>query len=193
VHDAGLAEWHLTNEGVRPDRARLVQAAKRYNCDFLYGRVQTTVSADEVATAIMLVANASRSIADFSVEARRQSESQFRYILTERVREMFGRRLRENESFKGTSGTTYRVPNTILNETESDAVCFVMPLASRSAVAAQFKELFDLRSAYPSVVAESVYNEQSDFRVEEDGWVLKQIGEVTPFSEIGSRLPQLIQ
>lgn len=192
VHDAGLAEWYLTNESVRIDRLRFPQAAKRYNCEYAKGRVQARSSSEELGITIMLVANASRAVADFATEARRHSESQFRFVLTERVREIFGARLRENESFKGTSGTTYRVPNVILNAAGSDPLCFVMPLASRSAVASQFKELFDLKSAHPAVIADSVYDEDSDFRVEEDGWVLRQVGEVTPFGEIGSRLPALV-
>ncbi len=195
IHDASLAEMYVVGEGMRVDRSarlRFSQATQRYDCAYVDGRVHVTALADEVPTSIMLVANASRAIADLAAEAKRQSESQFRYVLTERLREIVGPRLRENEPFKGMSGSSYRVANVIMNTQETAPIGFVVPLPSRSAVASQFRELFDLRAAFPDVFRDSVFNDGSDFRQEEDGWLLRQVGEVTPFSEVRSRIPALI-
>jgi len=195
VHDAGLGVMYLERESVRPSRdvmARLSAIASRYQCDLVGGRVSRRCDADSVPVSVMLVANASRGIGDMSAGARRQMEVQFRYVLTERVREVAGARLRENETFIGKSGTAYRVSNTILDDAGREPVAFVVPLASRSSVAAQFRELFDLQAAFPSIARESVYDEGSDFRPAEDGWVLSQVGDVVPFGEILVRLPRLL-
>lgn len=195
VHDAGLGAMYLEREGVRPNRdisARLSIIARRYHCDLTGGRVSIKSDANDVPVSVMLVANASRGIGDLAAEIRRQSDVQFRYILTERVREIAGGRLRENETFRGKSGTPYRVSNTILDDAGRDPIAFIVPLASRGSVATQFKELFDLREAFPNIVRESVYDEDSDFRPAEDGWVLSQVGEVVPFGEIRTRLPFLL-
>ena len=140
----------------------------------------------------MLVANASRSVGDPAIEIRRQSESQFRYAVTERVRETVGKRLRENESFKGASGISYRVGNVILDELETAPIAFVVPVPSRGSVAGMFRELFDLKSVLPRVKNDAVYNENSDFRFNEDGWILRQVGDVTPFGDLPRVLPLLL-
>jgi len=196
IHDAGLGSMRLSREGVslgREVRERLSLMAKRYDCRFQADRMsRRCTSADEVSTSIMLVANASRSVGDIAAETRRQTENSFRYVLAERVREIVGSRLKENESFKGQSKTIYRVANTILDEAGREPVAFIVPLASRSAVASQFRELYDLRAAFPNVDRESVYDEGSDFRPEEDGWMLNQVGGVIPFGQIQNELPRLL-
>jgi hypothetical protein len=196
VHDAGLGSMYLTAEGVRISRElrdRLTALAARYGCDFIEGRMSRRCSADDVSVAAMLVANASRSIGDQAAEIRRQSESQFRYAVTERIRESVGKRLRENESFKGASDHTYRVSNVVLDEHEKQPIAFVVPLASRTSVPTLFRELFDLKAAFPSVVNDTVYDEMSDFRPKEDGWVLSQVGEVTAFGSLPIMLSSLMK
>jgi hypothetical protein len=195
VHDAGLGSMYLTSEGIRLTRetiSRLSIVAARYDCQLQGGRMMRQCAPDDVPVSIMLVANASRSAGDMAAEARRQIEGQFRYVLTERVREIVGDRLRENESFKGRSGTIYRVANTILDAQAREPIAFIVPLASRSSVATQFRELFDLQAAFPAVMRESVYDESSDFRPAEDGWVLSQVGDVIAFGDLRMRLPSLL-
>jgi hypothetical protein len=192
AHDAGTAEMALATDGMRIDRARLTQIARRYDCDFISGRILRRCDSTDVPTSVALVANAIRGFADLASEARRQTEGQFKYVLTECVRDLVGRRLRENESFKGQSGTAYRVANVILNEDETAPVGFVVPLSSRANVASQFRELYDLKAAIPGVLRDSVYNDGGDFREEQDGWALRQVGELTPFSRIKIILPRLL-
>jgi len=195
VHDAGLGAMYVTGEGVqlsRDLRARIAATIARYDCQFESARIVRRCKSDEVPTSIMLVANASRSAGDMAAETRRQSENHFRAVLTNRIREIVGPRLRENEAFKTMSGITYRVPNTILDAEARQPVAFVLPLVSRSAVANQFRELFELKVAFPMIVRESVYDEESDFRPVEDGWALAQIGEVTPFHDLQRALPALL-
>jgi hypothetical protein len=191
VHDAGLGAMYLEREGMRVTRemaSRLATMATRYGCQFRGGRMVRPCEVDDVAASIMLVANASRSVGDLAAEARRQGEGHFRHILTERVREIVGKRLRENESFKGQSGTSYRVANMVLDPDAREPVAFVVPVPTRGAVATQFRELYDLRAAYPDVLRDSVYNEEGDFRPAEDGWVLKQVGVVTALGKLGTEL-----
>ena len=196
VHDAGLGAMFLTGEGVRIDRdmvARLIQAAKRYDCGYSSGRIARATARDGVPESLMLVANASRSIADLSIEVRRQAESDFRYVLAEKVREIAGRRVRENEVFTGKSTTPYRVANTILDKAAREPIGFVIPLPARSSVAPQFRQLFDLQAAYPSIIRLAVYNEYSDFRPDKDGWLLAQVGELAPLGRIQEVLPRILE
>src|SRR5665213_2497210 len=112
VHDAGLGSMAVASDGVRIGRdiiPRFTATVTRYDCCYENGRVFTLCHFDKIGTALTLVANASRAIADYVVEVRRQTESQFRYAVAERLREMAGNRLRENESFRGASGRVYRV------------------------------------------------------------------------------------
>ena len=195
VHDAGLGSMSIAADGIRigKDLAhRFGVSVSRYGCCYDGGRVFTLCHFDNLARAIMLVANASRSIADYTVEARRQTESQFRYAVTERLRELAGGRLRENESFHGASGRAYRVANVILDVQHSRPLLFVLPLPSRQAVSAQFRELYDLRAALPDVLNDSIYDEESDFRPDEDGWVLSQVGRLAAYSEMSKVLPAQI-
>jgi hypothetical protein len=193
VHDAGIGAMYLTAEGVRMSRQlseRLAALAARYECEFIEGRMMRRCSPDEVAIAAMLVANASRTVGDQAIEVRRQSEGEFRYAVSERVRDLVGPRWRENQLFKGASGRSYRIGNVILDQTETAPVAFVFALPSRTAVPTQFAEMFDLRAAYPRITNDSVYNDAGDFRVREDGLLLEKVSVLIPFSEM-SRIPTM--
>ncbi|HVB15635.1 MAG TPA: hypothetical protein VNF04_03810 [Stellaceae bacterium] len=196
VHDAGLGSMRVAAEGMRFGRepvARIKSIAERYGCVVDGGRITRMCEAQDVGAAVALVANASRTVADLVVEIRRQNKSQFRYVVTEGIRAIVGARLREDESFKGASGITYRVPNVILDQTLQRAFVFAVPLASRSAVPTQFRELFDLKAAFPSVYNESIYNDASDFRPREDGWILEQVGDVVAISALRERLAKVLE
>ena len=195
VHDAGVGGMLLAAEGFRISREialRIKSAAERYDCVVSGGRIGRACERQDVGLSIALVANASRAVADFASEGRRQNESQFRYLVTEKIREIVGGRLRENENFKGKSGRGYRVQNVILDTQLSRPLAFAVPLASRSSVPNQFRELFDLKAAFPAIFNESIYNDAGDFRPDEDGWILEQVGGVIPLSELSSRLPALL-
>jgi hypothetical protein len=196
VHDAGLGAMYLTAEGIRISRQlseRLGALAARYECEFIEGRMMRRCSPDEVAIAAMLVANASRTVGDQATEVRRQSESEFRYAVSERVRDLAGSRWRENQLFQGASGRSYRIGNLIMDRTETKPLAFVFALPSRSAVAARFTEMFDLRAAHPEITNDSIYNDAGDFRVREDGWLLEKVSVLIPFSEMRARIPTMLE
>jgi hypothetical protein len=195
VHDAGLGAMYLTAEGVRMSRhlsERLAALAAHYECEFIEGRMMRRCSTDEVAIAAMLVANASRTVGDQAIEVRRQSESEFRYAVSERVRDLVGSRWRENQLFHGASGRAYRIGNVILDPAEAAPIAFVFALSSRSTVPNQFTEMYDLRAAHPLITNDSVYNDAGDFRVREDGWLLEKVSVLIPFSEMQARMPTML-
>jgi hypothetical protein len=195
VHDAGLGAMYLTAEGIRMSRQlsdRLAVLAARYECEFLEGRMTRHCTTDEVAVAAMLVANASRTVGDQAIEVRRQSESEFRVAVSERIRDLAGSRWRENQRFQGASGRLYRISNLILNRTETEPVAFIFTLPSRSVVPTQFAEMYDLRAAYPRIINDSVYNDAGDFRVREDGWLLEKVSVLVPFSEVPTHIPPML-
>lgn len=195
IHDAGFGIGLFVREGSRITKellSRLVPLAQRYECVLTGGRISRRASPDDVVASVVLVANASRAIADFAAETKRQTDNHFRYAVTERVRELGGQRLRENESFRGKSGAAYRVTNIILDETEQSPVAFLLPVPSRGSVSLQFRELYDLRAAFPSVSRASIYDEGSDFRANEDSWILSEVASVVPFGGIEAALPALL-
>lgn len=196
VHDAGIGSMRLSAEGMRLGQdavSRMRLAAERYDCAVEGGRIVRRCERSEITVTISLVANASRTVGDFAAEVRRQNESQFRFVLTESIRDIAGARLKENETFKGRSGRVYRVSNVILDRELSTPMAFAVPLASRSSVPAQFRELFDLKAAFPQIRNESVYNDAGDFRPDEDGWILSQVGEVFPISDLQRKMSILLE
>jgi hypothetical protein len=44
---------------------------------------------------------------------------------------------------------------------------------------------------YPSISNDIVYNENSDFRVREDGWLLEKVSILIPFGEMQARIPSM--
>jgi hypothetical protein len=194
VHDAGLGAMYLTSEGIRISRqlsARLAALAARYECEFIDGRMMRRCSTDDVAVAAVLVANASRTVGDQALEVRRQHESEFRYAVADQIREIAGKRWRENEAFKGASGRTYRIGNIILNLHETEPIAFAFAVPSRRAVPDRFYESSDLREAFPNIANDSIYNDASDFRIKEDGWLLEKVSVLIPFSEVRPRVLKL--
>ena len=161
VHDAGLGVMYLTTAGIKFTkklRERLASLATHYGCDFIAGRMTRRCNADQVALAIALVANASRTIGDQALEARRRTESEFRKTVTESLYEVAGKRVRSLSQVKGKSGRTYRVQNIILDQSQTTPVAFVEALAHRGSVADKYMEFDDLKRAYPNPARLAVYD-----------------------------------
>ena len=196
VHDAGFGAMYLNTAGVRLTRQltrRFGELASRYGCEFIAGRMTRRCSPEQVAMAAVMVANASRTIGDHALEIRRQTESDFRMAVAERVREIAGQRVRENEAVKGESGRSYRIPSLILDSSQSFPVAFVVPLPNRAAIPDRFAEFFDIRRAHDQVLRESVYDEGSDIRPEDRRFMqLDQISELIPFQQTRFRFAQLM-
>lgn len=177
IHDAGFSAMRLTSAGVTLTRnvsARLAEFCRRYHCDFSEGRVYARATEDSVAQVACLVANASRSVADYVYELRRQSEYDFRTAVFDRIREVVGSRVRETEELIGSSRRHYRVP-IVLDPTLSRPQFLIAPLAHRQNVPQVFAMFYDLRKPYPGVEQDAVYDETGDVR-EEDRALIASVG-----------------
>ncbi|MDB5543899.1 MAG: hypothetical protein JWO64_1048 [Hyphomicrobiales bacterium] len=185
VHDSSFAAARLTLAGVNMSRhvqSRLSEYAARFNCRFENQRVLADGDLRSIEIAIAMVANASRSVADYALELRRHVEIDFRNVVADCLREIVGKRLRENEEFAGRSGRKYRVSAIVLDEAERAPELFVAPISSRAAVPQVFAMLYDLKESYASVERESVYDGDSDVK-SEDRALLKLAGDVLTLSE----------
>ncbi len=195
VHDAGIAAMRLSSAGITLSKAlssRLAELAARFNCDFKAGRVSTSAHvSDDVAVAICLVANASRSVADYELEVRRLIETDFRFVVNETLRKVVGDRLRENQEFKGKSGRRYRVPGMLLNSSGSAPAHFIAALAHRQSVDRSFTMLHDLHLAYPDVENEAVYDDAGDFR-HEDRELLNEVSTAMTLLEVPMRFRTIV-
>lgn len=177
VHDAGFAAMRLTGAGVALSRhvnLRLNEFCKRYHCSFSEGRVFASATQDSIAQIVCLVANASRSVADYVYELRRQSEYDFRAVVFDRLREVVGDRARPVEEFVGDSGRHYRLP-IVLDPTKSRPEHFLATLGHRQIVPQHFAMFYDLRTPFPRVKQDAVYDETADIR-EEDRALIASVG-----------------
>lgn len=79
LHDSGFGSMCLLEEGIQLNnqlRRRLGRLARNYGCAFADGRVSRVVENEHLAVGVALVANASRSVGDVALEARRHIERQ---------------------------------------------------------------------------------------------------------------------
>jgi len=192
VHDAGLGAMCLTSSGARLSanlERRLADLARHYGCEFIEGRMSRHASESQLALAIVMVANASRTVGDQSIYVRRQPETDFRIAVTERVRQVVGKRLRENEEVAGFSGRIYHVPNIVLDKLERQPVAFILALPTRALVQPHFAEFWDLKQRHSHVENDSVYDEAGDFR-KEDWNLLGTVSEIVSFAGVDSHFSQ---
>ena len=194
VHDAGFASMRLSESGIHLSRVaarRLKENCARYKCNFSQGRVSAKADMESLGIVISLVANAARTVGDYALEMRRQAEADFRQILSEALREIFGARIRENEEIRGTSGRRYRVSAIVLDTKEDQPVNVVSAVANRQGVPYSFAMLYDLQEVYRGVEGDSVYDENADIRAE-DRLLLGSVGRVFSFSEARSRFREIM-
>lgn len=181
VHDGGFGTMYLTSVGqdlTKSVAQRLAVLASNYGCDFINGRMLKRCSADHLAVAIAMVANASRTVGDQALESRRPSEQRdFSVVVTDVVHEAFGQRVRERETIKGASGAKYRVANVILDSHQSRPIAFVESFSSRTTIGNHYMEFDDLHRAFPDVRNLSVCDENEQFR-KSDFAILKRVSEV---------------
>jgi hypothetical protein len=194
VHDAGFSAMRLTTAGISLSRNvihRLSEFAQRYHCQFIDGRVSASATSDDVALVVSLVANASRSVADYVHEIRRQAETDFRIIVVEKLREIVGDRARETEEFRGKSGRLYRIP-IVLDPSRSRPQNFVSTLANRQAVPLSFAMLYDLGQAYPDIERDAVYDDNAGLRQEDRSFIASANAHVFGWMEAERRFREFI-
>jgi hypothetical protein len=189
VHDAGFSGMRLSGAGISLSRNvvhRLSEFAQRYRCQFVEGRVSSSATPDDVALVVSLVANASRSVADYVYEIRRQVETDFRVVVFDKLREIVGDRARETEEFRGKSGRLYRVP-IVLDASMTRPQNFVSTLANRQAVPLSFAMLYDLGQAYPDIERDAVYDDDAGLRQEDRSFIASTDAQVFGWMEAERR------
>jgi hypothetical protein len=196
VHDAGFAAMALANHAVRMTaklKARVVELSKHYGCEFLHERMARSASHDELALAIAVVANASRTIADQLLQIHAQPIMSFKQTVIERVKEYVGSsRVRENEPVIGDSGTEYHVGAAVLDQTLAKPVALVEAVRDMDGVNKRFREFYDI-SLVPKLsdMARIVlYDEKADLR-QGDLLVLQNVSNVVRLSDVEARLRHL--
>ena len=196
VHDASFASSRLSLAGVTMSRhvvERLAEYAGRFNCAFENGRVSAKAGSGSIELLIAMVANASRSVADYALELRKHAETDFRMTVAEALRDIIGKRLRENEECVGKSGRKYKISAMVLDERETQPIMLVASIANRAAVPHGFAMLYDLKDqeTYTHATRDAIYDETSDFR-DEDRALLKAASEVITLTQARHRFHKLM-
>lgn len=166
VHDSGAGAMYLTSVGMKMDkrlRDKLSRYAKAYGCEFLSGRVSTTCTVDQIAVAMVLVANASRAVGDEGRLSDELAEASFDSLVSDILREAVGERLRERDSVVAESGKTYHVGHVVLDRTLSKPTAFVESVPKADAIPRRVTEFFDLMDEYPDVAREAVYDDKREW------------------------------
>ena len=193
VHDAGFGAMYLTAAGVRLTtqlRQKLAGLATHYGCEFIQGRMTRRASVDQISLAIAMVANASRTVGDQTLEIRHRAARDFKEVVSERLRETIGSRVRRHQEIKGQSGTKYHVGNVVLDSNERLPVAFVESFANRTTISNHFMEFYDLAPAHPHVQRLSVYDQNEPFR-DTDLSLLRDVSDVLNYNQSRRRFRQL--
>lgn len=196
VHDGGFAAMALATAGVavtRKTRARIAHLSKHYHCEFLNDRMVKVAKADEVPLVVAVVANASRTIADLLLQTHAQPLFSFRQEAIDRVKEYVGeRRVRENESVIGKSGTQYQIGAVILDRTLSLPVAYVEAVKDLEGVNKRFREFYDISQLLFSPEPERItlYDDKAGLR-QGDLIVLQEVSNVVRLSDAASRFRPL--
>lgn len=196
VHDASFASARLSLAGVTMSRHvvdRLAEYAGRFNCGFENGRVTAKSGEGSIELLIAMVANASRSVADYALELQKHAETDFRKAVAHALRDIIGKRLRENEECVGKSGRKYRVSAMVLDKREASPILFIAPIPNRAAVPHGFAMLYDLKEeeTYRNTAREAIYDEASDVR-SEDRALLQSACEVITLMQARRRFQKII-
>lgn len=178
VNDASFGMMYLSRLGIKLTAQQLNRARSEiahYSCNLKDGRIFRRSTLDTLPDSIALVANASRTLADYGVEARRLTDNDFRLSVIERLREVIGGRVREREPLEGASGRSYRVGGVVLDRGETRPVAFVEAFSGRNTVGDRFTEFFDLRQKYTNVSMVTVYDDSQRW----NGGDIKLLSEVS--------------
>jgi hypothetical protein len=183
----------LANHGVRMSaklKTRIADLSKHYGCEFSNERMTRIATADEVALAVAVVANASRTIADQLLQIYPQPILSFKQAVIERMKEYIGsERVRENELVVGNSGTEYHIGAAVLDSRQSKPVAYVEAVKDMDGVNKRFREFYDI-SLVPELKDMTrivMYDDTADLR-QGDLLVLQNVSNVVRFSDAEVRL-----
>jgi len=196
VHDAGFGDMYLTSQGVSLTSRmseRLGNLAAHYGCEFINGRMSRRCTEDQLALAIAVVANASRTIGDQVFDAAKAPIFDYRRAVADRVRGIVGTsRVLENENFAGDSGTLYRVTAAILDKAEKNPTAFIEPIRDHDSVSRRFREFYDLSKNPEIADAERIalYDDSKPWS-QGDLIILRDVGQVIRLSDADQLLREL--
>lgn len=192
VHDAGFGAMYLTTAGVTMSRGlhtRLADLARHYGCEFIDGRMSRRCSPEQIALAMVMVANASRTVGDQMLDAKKRPMAIFKREITEVVSEVYGSRVREDEAIKSAMGTTYKINALILDKDERSPVAFVEAVTDEQAVNRHFREFYDLEQTpeYANVTRLAIYDDRRRWRIG-DVALLEKVGRVLAYRDASKSL-----
>lgn len=185
VHDAGFGAMALTSAGValtQQLRARLSSLARHYGCDFIEGRMSRRCAPEQVALAMALVANASRTVGDQAIEARKRPMAKFKLEMATVVAGVFGqKRVRQDEEIKSDNGKRYRVNALVLSEDQAKPFAFVEAVNDEQAVNRHFREFYDLKRThrFSGVQRIAIFDNRRHW----------QPGELSVLDDVSTRVP----
>ena len=166
--------------------------AQKYDCAFISNRVQKTCTTDQVPIAITLVANASKSIADYIIDFRRKHEASFKRKVSEQLEEIVGNRMRKREPVTGQSGLVWHVDNVVLDQDLKHPIAFIETVPNRNAVPRRFATFLDLKGKYEGVSTTAIIKDVNDLRLE-DRLLLKRCCDPVEFEKSKSAFKKLAE
>lgn len=194
VHDASGGVMHLSAVGVKLTGAlqsKYREFAAKYGCEFAAGRVFRRCEENQIGLAAALVANASKAIADQSLETKRRIETAFRDAVAARVHECGGKRVRDNQQLKGKSGLQHRVRHVLLDGKLKRPVAFVEPSATQNVVPSHFVAFADLKPVHPRVHRLSVCDKET--LKPQHMNLLRTVSEIATISTSGRKIAEWLQ
>jgi hypothetical protein len=170
VHDSGLGSMCLATHGVNITKnmtARLTKIAEHYGCTFSHGRMSRGSDAGDLAMAVAIVANASRSIGDHLLYVAEQPIVDFKTEALDILRKSVGKsRIRENEPVIGESGSKYTASAALLASDETTAIALIEPIRDHDAATKRFREFWDIsqHAGYEHLDRYALYDDRRDWQ-----------------------------
>lgn len=196
VTDSGHATMALLSHGANLTTTlekRLASLAAHYGCEYQSGRMFKRVEADEVAITTSIVANASRSIADQILSLPAMPIIDFRIEALEAIRSAVGeRRVQENASLAGESGSRYGATAIILSLDGERQIGVVEPVRDHEAATKRFREFWDISRnvALQGLARIAMYDDRRNWQAA-DLSLLEHVANVVRLSDIRRRLELL--
>jgi hypothetical protein len=196
VHDAGFGAMYLTSAGITLNETlqmRLSALAHHYGCDFIEGRMSRQCTPEQIALAMVMVANASRTVGDQALEAKKRPMTLFKREMSDAVMGLYGsKRIRHDETVVGATGTSYRVNAIVLDKAERDPVAFIEAVTDEQAVNRHFREFYDfgLSEKYKIVSRVAIYDSRRTWRPG-DLTLLRGVARTVPYANIAKDLPAI--
>jgi len=196
VHDSGGGGAVLAAHGV-PITAKLeqklVRLASHYGCQFLSGRMTRRAAVDDLSLAVVIVANASRSIGDELLVIPSVPMIDFKAEALEILRHSIGaERIKENETILGESGSKYTASALILSRDHSRPLGIVEPVKDHEAATRKFREFWDIaqNSDLSHLERISLYDDRRQWAAA-DLNLLQNVSNIVRLSDSRTRMQEL--